>query len=194
MPLTSPFWFPVLSSQLGRMGLLRWCFVESKVFELAVEGSSTGLRICEKSIGFIWSIYLGRTDSCWLLDTVEELLTVKSSSAFWKCSRAGFPAIIAQRCSNIHGRFLVVEEYGRGKRRGFYLSAKREKRQRLEVVCCRAASGCQILSRFTVAATVNRRLQQRWEGREVLQRCCYLQQRLLQRWVALETHRRLRQS
>lgn len=80
--------------------------MESKVFELAVEGGSTGLRIHEKCRRFIWSIFLRRTDSCWLLETVEELMTMKGSSVFWKWSRDGFPGFIAQRCSNKHGRFF----------------------------------------------------------------------------------------
>jgi hypothetical protein len=40
---------------------------------------------------------------------------------FWRTSRAGFPALLAQQCSNKHGRFLVVEELGGGRRRGLIL-------------------------------------------------------------------------
>lgn len=63
-------------------GLVRWCTMESKVFELAVEGSSASLRIREKCRGFTRSIYLRRNDSCWLIDIIEELLSVKGSSVF----------------------------------------------------------------------------------------------------------------
>lgn len=98
--------------------------MESKPFELAVEGGSTRLRIREKCRGFTSSIFLGRIDSCWLLDAVEELLSAKSYAVFWKRSWAGFPGIIAQQCANKHGHFLVVEEYGGG-RRGFILVPKR---------------------------------------------------------------------
>lgn len=49
-----------------------------------------GLRISEKCRCVIRSIFLGRSDSCWLLDIVEELLTAKGSLVFWKYSRAGF--------------------------------------------------------------------------------------------------------
>jgi hypothetical protein len=40
---------------------------------------------------------------------------------FWRRSRPGFPGIFAQRCANKHGRFLSVEDYEGGKRRGFIL-------------------------------------------------------------------------
>jgi hypothetical protein len=76
-------------------------------FELVVVGNSTGSRIREKCKGIIPSFFLGRIDSCRPLDT----------SVFWKRSEAGFTSIITQRCSNMHGRFLVVEEYGGAWRR-----------------------------------------------------------------------------
>ena len=63
------------------MGLLRRCSIESKVFELAMDSSSTSLRICENCRGFIWSIFVQRNDSCCLEDTVE-LMTEKSCSIF----------------------------------------------------------------------------------------------------------------
>lgn len=47
-----------------------------------MEGGSTGLRIPEKCGGFTHSIFfffLGRFDSCRLLEIVEELLLAKSS-------------------------------------------------------------------------------------------------------------------
>lgn len=47
--------------------------MECKLFELVVEGGSMGLRIHEKCRGITCSIFLGRSDSCWLLDMVEEL-------------------------------------------------------------------------------------------------------------------------
>jgi hypothetical protein len=65
--------------------------VESKCFELDVEGGSTGLRLCEISKGVTRTIFLGRKDAYWLLETVEELLSAKNSSVFWKRSRAWCP-------------------------------------------------------------------------------------------------------
>jgi hypothetical protein len=94
--------------------------VESKGFELEVEGGSTGLRIRENCRGYTRFIFLGRIDSCWLLATVEELLSVEGSTVFWRRFGVGFPDIIPQRCSR-HGRFFVVEEYGGGRWRGFIL-------------------------------------------------------------------------
>lgn len=56
--------------------------VVSNIFELAVESSSIDLWIWEKCRGFVRSIYLRRSDCCWLLDTVEDLLSVKDSLVF----------------------------------------------------------------------------------------------------------------
>jgi hypothetical protein len=47
---------------------------------------------------------------------VEELLLARNSPEFWKRSRAGFRGIFFQRCANKHGHFLVVEDYGVGRR------------------------------------------------------------------------------
>jgi hypothetical protein len=38
-------------------------------------------------------------------------VAVESSEVFWDQSRAGYPRIIAQRRSNRHGCFLIVEEF-----------------------------------------------------------------------------------
>jgi hypothetical protein len=95
--------------------------VESKRFDLYVEGGSTGLRIGESSRGITRFIALNGKDSRWLLDTLEELLAAKDSAVFWRRSHAGFPSSFAQRCANKHGRFLMVENYGEGRRRSFIL-------------------------------------------------------------------------
>jgi hypothetical protein len=42
------------------MGNSRWCFIESKAFELVAEGGSTVLRILERSHGIVRSIHLGK--------------------------------------------------------------------------------------------------------------------------------------
>jgi hypothetical protein len=95
--------------------------VESKRFDLVVEGGSKGLRISESSRGITRFIALNGKDSCWLLATLEELLAAKDSAVFWRRSRAGFPSSYAQRCANKHGRFLMVENYGEGRRRSFII-------------------------------------------------------------------------
>jgi hypothetical protein len=102
------------------MGFRGWCVVESKHFVLDVKGGSSGLNISETCRGVTRSILLGRKNSFWLLDTVVELLSANNSSAFWRKSR-DFPGIYAQRCVNKHGRFLTIEDYGDGRRRGVIL-------------------------------------------------------------------------
>jgi hypothetical protein len=103
------------------MGFRRWCTVESKHFVMDVEGVASGLRIQEFSRGVSRSIFLNHKDSSWLLESMEELLSAKSSDAFWRRSRIGFPGIFAQRCANKHGRYLIVEDFGTGRRRGLII-------------------------------------------------------------------------
>jgi hypothetical protein len=95
--------------------------VESKSVQLVVEEGSTGLWMREKCRGVIHSIFLNKRDCFWLLESLEELLIASSTEDFWRRSRSGSPGIFVQRCANRHGRFLVVEDFGGGKRRGFIL-------------------------------------------------------------------------
>jgi len=43
---------------------------------------------------------LGRRDRCWLLATVEDLLSVVDSTVFWRRSRVEFHGMIALICTN----------------------------------------------------------------------------------------------
>jgi hypothetical protein len=84
------------------MGISRWCFIESKSFELVVEGSSSVLRILERSRGNVLSICFGKVSISWLLATIEALVLEEGSKEFWRRSRVGIPALFAQCCSNKH--------------------------------------------------------------------------------------------
>lgn len=57
---------------------------------------------------------LGKSNFSWLVATMEELVLEERTKGFCRRSRVGFPALLAQRCSNKHRRFLVVVEYGGG--------------------------------------------------------------------------------
>ncbi len=48
-------------------------------------------------------------------------MVVEDSRVFWNQSQPGFPRIIAQRCFNRHGGFLVVEEFIGDRRSGSVL-------------------------------------------------------------------------
>jgi hypothetical protein len=48
------------------MGMSRWCFIESKSFELAMEGRSSVLHILERCRGSVRSICLGKVNMLWL--------------------------------------------------------------------------------------------------------------------------------
>ena len=102
------------------MGLFRGCSVESKLFELVVEGRCQVYRIFERSRDSFPSLCLGNVNVSWLLATIKEVVLEEGRKEFWRCSRVGFPTLLAQWCSNKHERFLVVMEFGRGKGRGLF--------------------------------------------------------------------------
>jgi hypothetical protein len=96
-------------------GSRKWS-VESKEFELLIKEGITGVRIFERNKRIQRSILLLKEELAWLARIGEELAAVESSEVFWDQSRAGYPRIIAQKCSNRHGCFLTIEEFD-GRRR-----------------------------------------------------------------------------
>jgi hypothetical protein len=66
------------------------------------------VEICNKKQR---SIYVHRDELVWLVGAVEEVIDVDSLEVFWDYSRAGYPRIIAQKCSNRHGRFITIKEF-----------------------------------------------------------------------------------
>ena len=93
----------------------RWK-LESKEFEVSIQGGATGVRIVERSHNKWRSIFVQRGELAWLVRSVEEVVDLETSEVFWDQSRAGYPRIIVQKCANRHGRFLTIEEF-EGKRR-----------------------------------------------------------------------------
>jgi hypothetical protein len=98
-------------------GQWKWT-VEAKEFELVVRGGNIGVRFYERNSKTNRSIFLQRAEVAWLDSVVEELLAVKTSEVFWDQSRAGYPRIFAEKCSNRHGNFLTIEEFDNKKRCG----------------------------------------------------------------------------
>jgi hypothetical protein len=107
----------LLRSVGGVMAKSRRWLVESKEFELLIKGGASRVRIFERSNRKQRSIFLNKDELAWLVGTVKEVVVVETSKVFWDQSRAGYPRIITQKCSNKHGRFLTVEEFD-GRRRG----------------------------------------------------------------------------
>jgi hypothetical protein len=85
--------------------------VESKEFELLIKGGASGVRIFERSNRKQRSIFLQRDELVWLVGTVKKVMAEETLEVFWDQSRAGYPQIIAQKCSNRHERFLTLEEF-----------------------------------------------------------------------------------
>jgi hypothetical protein len=105
-----------ISSLVRVMGFSSSWSVESKEFELRVVGGETGVRIREYYKGRKRSIFLDRDELAWLVRIFEDLVRVEDSRVFWNQSLQGFPRVLAQRCFNIHGGFLVVEEFSGDRR------------------------------------------------------------------------------
>lgn len=82
------------------MAASRCWTAESKVFDITIKGGSSGVRIVEHSKGKTRSIFLQRDEIVWLMGTVKEVMAEETSKVFWDQSRAGYPRIIAQKCSN----------------------------------------------------------------------------------------------
>jgi hypothetical protein len=84
--------------------------VESNEFEMLIKGGDSGVRIYERSKKKKSSIFVRRDELTWLMGALEEVAEVETFEVFWDQSRAGFPQLITQKCSNRHGRFLMIEE------------------------------------------------------------------------------------
>jgi hypothetical protein len=74
------------------------------------------VRIVEKSNKRQRSIFIQRDELAWLMGAVKATVDREMSEVFWDQSRACYPRLIIQKCSNRHGRFLTIEEFD-GRRR-----------------------------------------------------------------------------
>ena len=99
--------------------------VGSKEFEVLIKGGAIGVRIVERSIKKQRSIFVQKDELAWLVGSVEEVVDVEMFEIFWDQSRVGYPRIIAQKCSNRHGRFLTIEEFDGRRRSGTVLIPER---------------------------------------------------------------------
>jgi hypothetical protein len=68
---------------------------------------------------------------------------VKTAEVFWDSSRAGYPRIMAQKCVNRHGNFLLIEEFDSRRRSGSIMIPEGRRGQgwdRLKIEVSRANS------------------------------------------------------
>jgi hypothetical protein len=92
--------------------------VEAKEFELVIRGGNTGVRFFERSKKIDKSIFLQRAEVAWLDRIADKLVAVNTAEVFWDPSRAEYPRIMAQKCANRHGKFLMIEEFDGRRRSG----------------------------------------------------------------------------
>jgi hypothetical protein len=85
--------------------------VESKEFELVIKGGATGVRFFERNNKQQRSIFVLKEELNWLARIGEKLVAVRKAEVFWDQSRADYPRIISQKCTNRHGNFLTIEEF-----------------------------------------------------------------------------------
>lgn len=97
--------------------------MEAKFFEfLAMVGVSV-VRIFERSRGVPRSIVLWKVIVLWLFATMEVVPQVEGMKEFVRSSRVENKASVSQHCSNKHGHFMDLADYGGG-RRGFFTISK----------------------------------------------------------------------
>ena len=98
------------------MGWNRSWSVESKEFKFLLKDSSPVLMIQERRKDVQRAVNLRKKEQVWLVRIFAELVAVEDSRVFRDQTVPGFPRVLAQKCGNKNGRFLVLEEYNsRGK-------------------------------------------------------------------------------
>jgi hypothetical protein len=98
-----------------------------------IRGGNTGVRFFERCSKINKSIFLQRAEVAWLDRIVDKLVAVKTAEAFWDPSRAEYPRIMAQKCANRHGNFLMIEEFDGRRRSGSIMIPEGRRGQGWEV-------------------------------------------------------------
>jgi len=57
---------------------------------------------------------LGHEGIFWLLSRIEEVASSANNKGFFQKIRTAYNVIICQRCYNVHGAYLAIEEGGGG--------------------------------------------------------------------------------
>ena len=110
------------------MGWLRYWSVESKEFKFSIKNGSSVLTIQERRRGVQRAVNLRKKEQVWLARTFGELVAVEDSQVFRDQTAPGRPRVLAQKCGNRNGRFLVLEEYNdRGKCRPIFVPEGRDR-------------------------------------------------------------------
>ena len=69
----------------------------------------------KKTVGQLW---LGKNDSTWMGDVIDQAVKSRNSGEFFKHRRDGYKALHVIRRSNKHGMFLEISEFHSGSRQG----------------------------------------------------------------------------
>lgn len=111
------------------MGCSNHLFVKAKTFVFSAEEGCLVLSFVKRSRGVSHAVHLGKVSVAWLSETVKALIRGGGLREFVKSWKVGSTAYIAQRCSNRHGRYLVLAKYSSGGQRGFIVLLEGQERQ-----------------------------------------------------------------
>lgn len=109
-------------------------WVELKAFDFSPKTWRSSITIVENSIRVCRSVVIGRSGIRWLMATVERKLE------FMQHLSNRNKAFLSQRCSNIHGRYVTILEYGgvssfrKDMKREIYLTRKMKKKRERKVL------------------------------------------------------------
>lgn len=105
------------------MGLTKVVLIETKIFEILVKGGHF-IHIIEQGGNVTKELILGLPTDLWVAQALEEYSRSNGDKEFIKTSNLGSSAFIAQRSSNIYGRYLIVVEYRGGSRKSLIIIPK----------------------------------------------------------------------
>lgn len=107
------------------MDTLKQIVLESKTFTVTAVGNF--IHITEESWKVSKELSLGLYMLKWVIRLLEGCASCDKKE-FYASLRDGNRSFIAQRCSNVHGHFMELVEYGVGGRQSFFIHAGRKGR------------------------------------------------------------------
>jgi hypothetical protein len=103
----------------GRMGYVRYFYVESKSYKLRLGDGNRTIKLTEWGRMNLSTLFLGEVRLAWLLKMMQELVLDTIGIGACRDHRMGSSVVFLQKRMNKYGKFMEITEYGRGGRRSF---------------------------------------------------------------------------